>query len=365
MTFLHQFKAWPQFHWKEAELIAPLASVRHRQGQLMGALQVLGVEFQQSAAFETLTADVVQSSAIEGEILNPEEVRSSLARRLGMDVGALPPAPRSVDGVVEMTLDATLRFAEPLTEERLCGWHAALFPTGWSGMNRIHVGEWRTGIMQVVSGPIGREKVHFEAPAPELVAQEMAQFIQWFNAEQANLDLVLKAAIAHLWFVSIHPFDDGNGRIARALTDMMLTRADGIVERCYSMSAAIQKERASYYDILEKTQRSTLDVTAWLNWFLTYLGRALDNAQSILEQTLYRNRVWEFAQRFPINERQRIVLKRLMENFEGKLTSSKYAKLTKCSQDSATRDLNQLVEYGVLEKSPEGGRSTSYRLTVK
>lgn len=316
-------------------------------------------------ATPSVAADVIHSSAIEGERLNPEEVRSSLARRLGVELGAEQGVSRSVDGVVEMTLDATRRFSEPLTSERLFGWHAALFPTGWSGMSRVHVGAWRTGEMQVVSGPIGGERVHYEAPSSERVASEMARFLQWFNAAQTDLDPVLKAGLAHLWFVTIHPFDDGNGRIARALTDLLLARADGTSERIYSVSAAIQRERARYYEVLEETQKGTLDVTAWLSWFLGCLGRALDSADGILAKTRHRGRVWQVAEAHPLNERQRAVLRRLLDDFDGKLTSSKYAKLAKCSQDSATRDLQQLVQYGVLEKSPEGGRSTSYRLAVE
>lgn len=365
MTFLYQLEEWPSFRWQASQLTVPLGEVRHRQGKLLGALQSLGGGLAQSAAFETLTADVVHSSAIEGERLNLEEVRSSLARRLGVDLAGEQAVSRSVDGVVEMTLDATQRFSEPLSSERLFGWHAALFPTGWSGMRRIQVGAWRTGEMQVVSGPIGGERVHYEAPEPERLGSEMTRFIAWFNEPQAGLDPVLKAGLAHLWFVSIHPFDDGNGRIARALTDLLLARADGTSERYYSMSAAIQHERARYYDVLEETQKGTLDVTAWLGWFLACLGRALDGAEDLLAQTLHRHRVWKFAEAQPLNERQRVVLRRLLENFEGKLTSGKYAKLAKCSQDSATRDLQQLVQYGVLEKSPEGGRSTSYRLVVE
>jgi Fic family protein len=327
-------------------------------------MEALGFPLRQEAVLQTLTADVLKSSEIEGEKLDAEQVRSSIARRLGMDIGALKPADRNVEGIVEMMLDATRSYNEPLTSDRLFAWHASLFPTGRSGMNPIRVGGWRedkTGPMQVVSGPIGKEHVHFDAPKAVRLPGEMQAFIDWFNTA-AEIDPVLKAGLAHLWFVTIHPFDDGNGRIARAIADMALARSENSPQRFYSMSAQIRQERSSYYDILEKTQKGTLDITPWLDWFLGCLGRAIDGAQITLGAVLAKARFWESISGVTINERQRGVLNRLLDGFEGKLTSSKYAKLAKCSQDTAQRDILYLVERGILLRNPEGGRSTSYSL---
>jgi Fic family protein len=327
-------------------------------------MEALGFSLQQEAVLQTLTADVLKSSEIEGEKLDAALVRSSIARRLGVDIGALKPADRSVEGVVEMTLDATRRFDRPLTDERLFAWHASLFPTGRSGMTKIRVGAWRDdskGPMQVVSGPMGREHVHYEAPKAERLGKEMRAFLEWFQAN-SRIDPVLKAGLAHLWFVTIHPFDDGNGRIARAVADMALARSENSPQRFYSMSAQIRQERDVYYDILEKTQKETLDITPWMEWFLGCLGRAIDSARTALSTVLAKARFEERIQGIPINERQRMIINRLLNGFEGKLTSSKYAKLTKCSQDTAHRDILALVERGILMQSPEGGRSTSYAL---
>jgi Fic family protein len=365
--YLHELQDWPRFHWNQGELASLLASVRHRQGRLIGHMEALGFNLRQEAVLETLTTDVLKSSEIEGEKLDAEQVRSSIARRLGMDIGALQPADRHVEGIVEMMLDATRRFDQPLTAERLFAWHSALFPTGRSGMTRIRTGAWHddsTGPMQVVSGPVGRERVHFEAPKAERLDAEMDAFLDWFGTA-AGIDPVLKAAQAHLWFVTIHPFADGNGRIARAITDLALARSENSPQRFYSMSTQIRQERKAYYDILERTQRGTMDITPWMGWFLGCLGRAIDNAQSTLGSVLAKARFWERARNIALNDRQRLVLNRLLDGFAGKLTTSKYATLAGCSQDTALRDILPLVESGILVRNPEGGRSTSYSLALE
>jgi len=342
----------------------PLTTVRHQQGRLSGHMEALGFPLQQEAVLKTLTEDVVKSSEIEGERLSVDHVRSSIARHLGMDVGAVAPMDRHVEGFVEMMLDATRHYEQPLTNERLFSWHGSLFPTGRSGMRRITVGAWRddrSGPMQVVSGPIGHERVHFEAPIAARLDSDMGQFLDWFNMDFTT-DAVLKAAQAHLWFVTIHPFDDGNGRIARAIADLALARSEHSPQRFYSMSAQIQQESAAYYDTLERTQQGTMDVTFWMEWFLGCLGRAIEGAQTTLASVLTKARFWQRVRTVPINERQRLVLNRLLDGFEGKLTTSKWAKLAKCSQDTALRDILQLVERGILARNPEGGRSTSYAL---
>ena len=364
--YIHELQDWPRFHWNTERLAEPLASVRHRQGRLVGHMEALGFNLRQEAVLQTLTADVLKSSEIEGEKLDAEQVRSSIARRLGMDIGALKPSDCHVEGVVEMMLDATRHYDQPLTGERLFAWHASLFPTGRSGMTKIRVGGWRddgTGPMEVVSGPIGKERVHFQAPPAKRLDGEMQAFLDWFNAN-ADVDLVLKAGLAHLWFVTIHPLDDGNGRIARAIADMVLARSENSPQRFYSMSAQIRQERGAYYDILEETQKGTLDITPWMEWFFGCLGRAIDGAQSTLSSVLAKARFWESIADVTLNERQRLVLNRLLDGFEGKLTTSKYAKLAKCSQDTASRDILPLVERGILVRNPEGGRSTSYALAA-
>jgi Fic family protein len=360
--YIHERPDWPVFKWARESLAEPLAAVRHSQGRLVGHMEALGFNLQQEANFETLTTDVLKTSEIEGEKLSAEQVRSSIARRLGLDIGALKPADRNVDGIVEMMLDATRNFGQPLTRKRLFAWHAALFPTGRSGLNKIKVMSWRddsTGPMQVVSGRIGGEKVHFEAPAATHLPAEMRTFLSWFNTNQ-EVDPVLKAALAHLWFVTVHPFDDGNGRIARAIADMALARSEDSGQRFYSMSAQIRLERSAYYAILEQTQKSGLDITPWMEWFLGCLGRAIGNAQTTLAAVLAKARFWDSARGVELNSRQRLILNRLLDGFEGNLTTSKYAKLAKCSHDTALRDILPLVERGLLLRNPSGGRSTSY-----
>ncbi|MER8765894.1 Fic family protein [Mesorhizobium sp. M0968] len=363
-TYIYELENWPQFEWRSQDLADQLATVRHRQGRLLGRMEALGFELRAEAMLQTLTEDVLKSSEIEGEILDKEQVRSSIARRLGMNIGALAPVDRDVEGVVEMMLDATQNYQALLTDERLFAWHAALFPTGRSGMTKIIVGAWRheaSGPMQVVSGPIGREKVHYEAPAAARLELEMAAFIDWFNG-YAPLDPVLKAGVAHLWFVTIHPFEDGNGRIARAIADMMLGRSEGSAQRFYSMSAQIRAERKDYYAILERTQKGSLDITPWLQWFLSCLDRAFSGAEEILANVLRKARFWEEMVQRPLSERQRKVVNRLLDGFEGKLTSSKWAVLTKTSPDTALRDINDLLAQGILVRDEAGGRSTSYSL---
>jgi len=362
--YIYEIAGWPKFDWSSESLAHQLAAVRHRQGRLLGRMEALGFDLRAEAVLQTLTEDVLKSSEIEGETLDKEQVRSSIARRLGMNIGALAPVDRHVEGVVEMMLDATQNYRAPLSDERLFAWHAALFPTGRSGMTKITVGAWRDGSlgpMQVVSGPIGRERVHYEAPDVAKLAAEMAVFLDWINGP-VRLDPVLMAAIAHLWFVTIHPFDDGNGRIARSIADMALARSEGSPQRFYSMSAQIRQERKDYYAILEKTQRGGLDITAWLQWFLACLDRAFDGAEGILANVLRKARFWEAMTGQSFSERQRKVITRLLDGFEGKLTSSKWATLTKSSPDTALRDINDLVARGILVKDQAGGRSTSYAL---
>lgn len=362
--YIHEEPGWPRLRWSGKRLAQLLLDVRHRQGRLIGHMEALGFQLRQEAALETLTTDVLKSSEIEGERLDAAQVRSSLARRLGVEIGALKPADRNVDGVVEMMLDATRHYAQPLTEERLFAWHASLFPTARSGMRKIAVGAWRgdsTGPMQVVSGPVGKEHVHFQAPPAKRLAAEMRAFLHWFNAP-SDLDQVLRAGLAHFWFVTVHPFDDGNGRIARAIADMVLARSENSSQRFYSMSAQIRLERAAYYRILEQTQHGALDITPWMEWFLACLGRAIDGAQTALGSVLAKARFWERTQGIDINQRQRLVLNRLLDGFQGNLTTSKYAGLAKCSQDTALRDIMALLERGVLAQSSKGGRSTSYAL---
>ena len=361
---IYKLKDWPNFRWDLAKLAEKLAAVRHHQGRLLGRMEALGFDLQSEAVLHTLTEDVLKSSEIEGESLDRLQVRSSIARRLGIETGALTPAERNVEGVVEMMLDAVGKYNEPLTDERLFAWHSSLFPTGRSGMKRITVGAWRTdklGPMQVVSGPIGHEHVHYQAPDAETLNKEMSVFIHWLNTQDA-VDPVLKAGIAHLWFVIIHPFDDGNGRIARAIADLLLARSEQSSQRFYSMSAQIRKERDSYYDILKKTVTSNLDITDWLEWFLVCLGQAINGAENVLIAVLKKARFWEMHRGEQFNKRQLIIINKLQDRFEGKLTSSKWAKLAKCSQDTALRDIGDLLKRNILIKEKGGGRSTSYTL---
>ena len=363
-VYIHERSEWPAFSWDSERISQRLVEVRHQQGRLIGRMEGLGFQLRTEAVLDTLTEDVLKSSEIEGEKLDRDQVRSSIARRLGIDIGGLKPADRNVEGVVEMMLDATQRYDQPLTAQRLFDWHAALFPTGRSGMSRINVGAWRDdkkGPMQVVSGPIGKERVHYKAPVATRLRGEMKKFLNWFEKER-SADLVLKAGVAHLWFVTIYPFDDGNGRIARAIADMVLARSERSPQRFYSMSAQIQQERKSYYEILEATQKGELDVTRWLEWFLVCLGRAFDRTETILAAVLTKARFWDRFAATELNERQRSMINRMLNGFEGKLTSSKWAKLEKCSQDTALRDIEDLIRKGVLAKDSSGGRSTSYSL---
>ena len=363
--WVHEHQNWPNFTWDMESLASKLADIRHRQGRLLGRMEGLGFELKCEASLSTLTNDVVKSSAIEGENLNPEEVRSSIARRLGIDIAGLIPVSRDIEGIVEMMLDATQQFSKPLTKDRLFDWYAALFPTGRSSMHKITVGGWRTidaGPMQVVSGPIGKEKVHFEAPDADRLEKEMQAFLKWFGNGD-DIDPVIKAGIAHLWFVTIHPFEDGNGRIARAIGDMALARADGTQDRFYSLSSQIEAERKHYYAQLEKQQRATPDITDWLSWFLDCLGRAIANAETTLGNVLFKAQLWDKINQKRENDRKRLTITRMHEDdFEGFMNTSKSAKLAKCSNDTALRDIQELKERGIFIQNPGSGRSTSYRL---
>ena len=364
--WIHEHHNWTNFTWDAVSLTSKLADIRYRQGLLLGRMSSLGFELKREANLNVLTKDVVTSSAIEGENLNAEAVRSSIARRLGMNGFNLIHASRDVEGIVEMMLDATQQFTKPLTKNRLFDWHAALFPTGRRGMHKITVGAWRTvesGPMQVVSGSIGRENVHFEAPYADRLDKEMCAFLKWFNGKDVT-DPVLRAGLAHFWFVTIHPFEDGNGRIARAIADMALARAEETANRFYSLSAQIEADRKNYYDQLERQQRSsTSDVTGWFEWFLDCLGRAIANAEDTLGIVLFKAQLWERINQQPVNERQRLVINRMLENnFQGYMNTSKYAKLAKCSTDTALRDIQILKARNILIQNPGGGRSTSYRL---
>ncbi|WP_394757856.1 Fic family protein [Flavobacterium sp.] len=359
--YIHQLKNWPQFYWNEQEFITLLSEVCHLQGKLMGKAELLGFELKDEANLETLIQDVLQTSEIEGEILNPELVRSSIATRLGLEYSGLEQSDRHVDGIVELMIDATQNDNKILTEERLFSWHAALFPTGRSGMHKIEVANWRSGAMQVVSGGMGREIVHYEAPKAAQLTSEMKQFIYWYNSEQ-NIESLLKAAVAHLWFITIHPFDDGNGRIARAITDMQLSKSDGINQRFYSMSTEINKQKKSYYTILEQTQKGELDITEWIIWFLECLKNSILHSSIIVDKVVKKHHFWVKNASLISNERQQKILNKLMDNFDGNLNTSKWAKMTKTSPDTALRDITDLVNKGILVKANSGGRSTHYIL---
>ena len=358
--YIYEQKNWPTFTWDTELITNTLGAVRHRQGRILGQMQALGFRIQEETMLKALTMDVMKSSEIEGELLNPEQVRSSIARRLGIEIAGAIPAERDVEGIVEMMLDATQQYDKPLTEERLFDWHAALFPTGRSGMHKIKTAAWRDGVMQVTSGPMGKERVHFEAPAASKVPSEMSFFLEWIEKEQ-NLDPVLKAGLAHLWFVTIHPFADGNGCLARAITDRLLAQADKSPQRFYSMSAQIQAERNKYYDILESTQKRGLDITPWLIWFLDCLIRSMDQTDETIAKTMARAQFWETHKETLFNARQQKILQLLLDNFYGDLKVSKYAKITKTSTDTALRDLQDLVKKDILEQLGSG-RSTAYRL---
>lgn len=363
--FIYQNKDWPNFTWDESQVNQALMPVKFQQGRLLGRMESLGFDAREHAFMTTLTSEVVKSSEIEGEKLNPDEVRSSIARHLGLDISGLLPSDRHVDGIVEMLLDATRKFDKPLTENRLCHWHAALFPMALSGMMLVNPGFWRCdadGPMQVVSGHYGRERVHFRAPPAEVLPKEIRQFVNWFNGSQSQLDPILKAAIVHLWFVTLHPFDDGNGRISRALTDMALAKAENLSNRFYSMSTQIRKDRKQYYKILEQTQKGSLDISQWLLWFCDCLCKAIMAAENSLEIILNKSKFWEQNSGKQFNKRQIAMLNILFDGIKGKLTSSRWAKMMKCSQDTATRDINALIKAGILVKSNEGGRSSNYLL---
>jgi Fic family protein len=359
--YIYEYNNWTDFSWQDKAINAVFGEVRLMQGKIIGQMNAVGFSAKEEATLTALTLDVVKSSEIEDEILNYDQVRSSIARRLGINIAGLVSSSRHIEGVVEMMLDATQRYALPLTEKRLFGWHAALFPTGYSGPYLIKVGQYRTGEMQVVSGAMGKEKVHYEAVKPELVKTEMDKFLNWFNNEN-SLDPVLKAAIAHFWFIIIHPFDDGNGRIGRALTDMLLARAEGSGERFYSMSDQILAERKIYYEILQKVQHSSGDITEWIDWFLHCLKNAMLSTESATKKILRKAEFWKLHEHTPINERQRLMLNKLFENFEGKLQTSKWAKIAKTSNDTALRDIKDLVEKGILKQTNEGGRNANYEL---
>jgi Fic family protein len=367
IMYIHERKDWPEFHWNKTSLtVNLLAEARYLQGQLLGRMGALGFELQEEATLQSLTSDVIKSSEIEGEKLNKSQVRSSIAKRLGVDIGGgSAHLDRNVEGIVEVMLDATRNYELPLTSERLFGWHSSLFPTTKSGLQRVSIGKWRTkesGPMQVVSGAYGREKVHYEAPSFDRLKKEMNRFLKWFELTDET-DLVIKSACAHFWFVTIHPFDDGNGRIARAIGDMMLARSEKCGKRFYSMSSQIQKERKSYYDILESCQKGSLDITAWIEWYLNCLKRSIDFSQELLESILVKARFWENHVGESFNFRQRKIINQLFDGFEGHLTTSKWAKITKCSQDTALRDIHDLLDRKILFKNEAGGRSTNYILS--
>lgn len=363
--YIWQALDWPKWRYDLAALASPLAQVSQRQGLLLGRLADIGLGQRDQASLAALTDDVLKTSEIEGEHLNVASVRSSIARRLGVDIGSLAPVDRHVEGVVEMVLDATMSSSSPLTRERLFGWHAALFPTGYSSLSKISTGTWRDdvhGPMQVVSGPIGRQRIHYEAPPAHRLAGEMDELLTWINLPMPTEPLLIRAGLGHLWFVTLHPFDDGNGRIARAIGDLLLARADGSPQRFYSLSAQIGRERKAYYDILERTQKAGLDVTEWLLWFLKMLGEAIDMAHHALDSVLEKAHFWQRVSGVALNERQVKIINRLLDGFEGKLTSSKWAAIAKSSTDTALRDINELLELGILQRSGAGGRSTSYEL---
>jgi len=361
--YLHQRKNWWQFRYDKEAVMNLLGPVRAKQGLMLGRMSALGFDFQDEAMLTTMSLELVRSCEIEGEVLSLTEVRSSIARRLGIDTAGMVPASRYVDGIVEMLLDATQNYDQPLSDERLFGWHNVLFPTGRSGLYAIDVGRYRSGEMQVVSGPMGRETVHYEAPKPERVPGEMHRFIGWVNSND-NIDAVVKAAIAHLWFVSIHPFDDGNGRITRAITDMLLARSEHSAKRFYSMSNEMKIQQKEYYNVLEKTQKGDGDITEWLLWFLDCFDNALSSTENTLSSVLAKARFWEMHRDMRFNDRQRKIINMQFDGFFGKLTTGKWAKIGKCSTDTALNDIRDLVNKGILEKNEEGGRSTNYSLVT-
>ena len=359
--YIYQYEQWPNFTWDETEISFILGKVRHLQGKILGQMEALGFPIKEERLLSILTLDVLKSSEIEGEILNYEQVRSSIARRLGMEYAGMVHVDRNVEGIVEMMLDATQNYNKHINHERIFGWHAALFPTGWSGMHRIDTGCYRTGEMQIVSGPIGKEKIHYQAPSHAQVKPEMDVFLNWLNNE-TKVDGVLKAAIAHFWFIIIHPFDDGNGRIARAISDMLLARSEDSSQRFYSLSNQVLIEKKNYYAILQKVQYSNGNITEWLDWFLNCLYRTLISTEETLKRVLHKTDFWERHKETAFNSRQRVMLNKLLDGFEGKLKTSKWAKISKCSADTALRDIKDLIEKGILKQEQSGGRSTNYEL---
>ena len=361
MKYIYQYENWSNFSWDEKKIQLILGKVRHMQGKIFGKISTLGFSIKNDTILTTLTLDVLKSSEIEGDILNYEQVRSSIARRLGLEYAGMIHSDRDIDGIVEMMLDATQNYQKPLNEERLFGWHAALFPTGYSGMYKIDAGCYRKDEMQVVSGTIGKEKIHYQAPPPKQVKHEMDKFLEWFNSE-TKIDLVIKSAIAHFWFIIIHPFDDGNGRIARALSDLLLAKSDDSSERFYSLSDQILLERKIYYKILQKVQHSDGEITEWLLWFLKSLYQALEKTEKSIGKVLYKGDFWNMHKDMKLNSRQRLMINKLLDGFNGKLKTSKWAKITKCSQDTALRDIKDLIEKKILLQEKSGGRSTNYQL---
>jgi Fic family protein len=361
--FIYQYDDWPNFTWNEKEVQPILGKVRHLQGKIFGQVTALGFSIKEETMLTNLTLDVQKTSEIEGELLNYEQVRSSIARKLGLHYAGMVYSDRNVDGVVEMMLDATQNYDNLLNEERLFDWHAALFPTGRSGMYKIDVGKYREDEMQIVSGAMGKEKVHYQAPPPEQVKFEMDRFLKWLNSD-IQLDLVVKSAIAHFWFIIIHPFDDGNGRIARAISDLLLARSDRSSQRFYSLSNQVLLERKMYYSILQKMQYSDGEITEWIIWFLNCFFRALVNTEQTIAKVLYKNDFWDKHKNTELNSRQRLMLNKLLDGFKGKLKTSKWAKITKCSQDTALRDIKNLIDKGILKQEISGGRSTNYELNA-
>ena len=360
-NYIYQYNNWPNFTWNEQEVQLILGKVRHLQGKIFGQVSALGFSVKEETMLTTLTLDVLKSSEIEGKLLNYEQVRSSIAKKLGLEYAGMVYPDRNVEGVVDMLLDATQNYDKLLDEKRLFGWHAALFPTGWSGIYKIDVGCYRKDEMQIVSGAMGKEKVHYQAPPHNQVKFEMDRFIEWFNNDTA-LDLVVKSAIAHFWFIIIHPFDDGNGRIARAISDLLLARSEDSSQRFYSLSNQILLERRKYYSTLQKIQHSNGEITEWLVWFLNCLYDALKNTEQTIKKVLYKADFWDNHKNTELNSRQRLMLNKLFDGFEGKLKTSKWAKITKCSQDTALRDIKDLIEKGILRQEKSGGRSTNYEL---
>ena len=362
--YIWQYPEWPSFTWNDSRLIALLSEVRNLEGKIQGMMGGLGFDVQSMTALNVMTEDVLRSNEIEGVILNSDKVRSSIAKHLGIDTAGLPQPDRYTEGVVQIMMDAVTNCNKPLTPERLFNWHAALFPTGRSGMYPITVGAYRTGgePMQIVSGAMGKEKVHYEAPPSDVVPDMMTDFLRWINSDNTVTDPVLKAAVAHLWFVAIHPFDDGNGRLTRTITDMQLAKADGFHLRFYSMSAEILREKKTYYEILEHTTGNSTDITEWLEWFLNTMKSSILRAEETVKRVVSKSSFWQRRREIPMNERQVKMVNMLWDGFTGKLTSSKWAKITKTSQATALRDITDLIEKGILIAAADGGRSSNYLL---